>query len=104
LFPIEVFQDKSTYRHRRARVTIDFFDLALDEDLIRGRARVICEVYTAFVAQSLLPEGSNLDYLTSEASEHTNCARCFAALFERDREQARELFIASSDYLKSMSS
>lgn len=88
---------KATRGHarRRARVTIDFFELNNREELWRGRFRVIRELWGALerslegASQRSRRDASEvIDELTAADSPHTSCARNFVALFERDPEEA----------------
>jgi len=96
-------------RSRRARVTIDFFELDEREELWRERAEVIRNLYIALEA---LRQGDELlrdraaraiQTLLSPASEHTNCARSFRALYDRDRTRAVEIAERAQVYLESQS-
>ena len=97
-------------RSRRARVTIDFFELAEREELWRGRAEVIVSLYIALRAlQNDTEEKAReiatraISTLLSPASEHTNCARSFRALYDRDRARAAEIAERAQAYLDSQS-
>ena len=100
---------KTGPRRRRAEVTIDFFELDRREELWRGRAEAIRNLF--FVLERL-NKGSEaekeiaaeaLDTLLSPASAHTSCSRAFRALYESDRARAEEIFRAVLVYLKSQS-
>lgn len=84
-------------KKRRARVTIDFFDLAMREDLLRERAGIIVSMW---LAHRTLQNGSASDddkatarliieAAVSPRSPHTNCARAFRKLCEEDPQKAR---------------
>ena len=85
---VPVTKESSGARYRRGRVTIDFFDLALWEELILERASIIV---TIWLARSILlnPAASSvekamaqlkIDEHTSPQSPHTNCAKAFVRL------------------------
>lgn len=96
-------------RWRRARVTIDFFELDQREELWRERAQKIWNVYSTL---ELLRGGDverrslaarAIETLLSPASDHTSCGRAFRSLYEEDRAQAREIARAALEYLESQS-
>lgn len=96
-------------RRDRARVIIDFFELDRREELWRERADTIVAV---FIALRLLQTGGaserdlatrNIEWLTSPASRHTNCARAFRSLYETDPARAEEMARAAQAYLNSQS-
>lgn len=96
-------------RQRRAVVTIDFFELDAREELRRGRAIAILNLYTTL---ELLRTGDSrqrklarqaLAILVSPAAEHTNCVRAFQSLYRRDQQRADEIFRAARKYLESQS-
>lgn len=88
---------KRGLKNRRARVTIDFFDLAMREDLLRERAGVIVSMWLAY--QTLRGSGASdddrataqliIDAAISPKSPHTNCARAFHKLCAEDTQKAR---------------
>lgn len=96
-------------RSRRARVTIDFFELDEREELWRGRAGVIVSLFIASEALRLGDEALReratraIGVLLSPAGEHTNCARSFRALYDRDRSRAEEIAGRAQAYLDSQS-
>ncbi len=97
-------------RHRRARVTIDFFELDQREELWRGRAEVIVALFIAlWVQQNNTDEKARTvadraaTTLLSSASAHTNCARSFRELYRRDPLRAEEIADRAQAYLDSHS-
>jgi len=92
---------RNGFRHRRATVTIDFFDLTgiWREQLLRERARLLEELYSALEKE----DKNKVERLCSPASEHTNCARCFRKLYRKNPGEATELAEAASRYLNSQS-
>ncbi|MEW6129067.1 MAG: hypothetical protein AB1757_18660 [Acidobacteriota bacterium] len=92
----------------RAQVTIDFFRLAVTrEDLLRERALIIKSLYIAFLNKDnpnpLFRDDAQLtiDLALSETSPHTNCARSFYAVCEKDIQLAQQYYQAAVTYLKS---
>ena len=90
-------------------VTIDFFALAEREELLRGRAEKIRDLYLA-LARSEDRDPTMRDFanravasLLSPASEHANCARAFYRLFHDDRPRADTLAQTAQSYLDSQS-
>ncbi len=89
---------KRGHRHRRARVTIDFFALDIREELLKMRARIILSVWLAYKSlnnQSADAEDrdtaqSIINIALSPESDHTNCARSFHNLCQQDIQRARE--------------
>ena len=97
-------------RQRRAQVTVDFFELDQREELWRGRAKVIVALFIALRALQNEPEQRAREIATravttllSSASEHTNCARSFRALYDRDPQRAEEIAELAQAYLDSQS-
>jgi len=98
------------HRQRRARVTIDFFDLDIREELLRDRAILIKAIYIAF------EDRQHSDPLRRRAAEqtlcqielpmleHRNCARSFYRLCQSDAAAARQHFEAVIAYLDSLGS
>ncbi len=96
-------------RWRRARVTIDFFELDQREELWRERAE---KIVALFLALETLQSGSErnrelagraIEVLLSSASSHANCSRAFRALYQEDRDRAEEIARAAQFYLDSQS-
>src|SRR5579871_2914583 len=50
--PLPVSTDPGSYDYQRARVTIDFFELATREELLRERLRLICGLFVALKARA----------------------------------------------------
>lgn len=94
-------------RWRRAKVTIDFFELDQREELWRERAD---KIVALFLALEVLREGKDanrdlavhaIETLTSPAGPHTNCGRSFLSLYREDRTRAAEIAQSAQDYLDS---
>ncbi len=96
--PVPKAQEQDGARYWRARMTIDFFDLAVRDDLVRERSRIIIAIWTAFRLMQI--PGSTPDDVadaqrliiaaTSPSSPHTNCARAFYSLCQTDINTARD--------------
>jgi hypothetical protein len=94
---IPVPKRKRGKKYKRARITIDFFDLAMRDDLIRERSGVIVTLWLAHQTLNN-PHSSNedkdtaqliIDVATSRKSPHTNCARAFDGLCKEDPAKAQ---------------
>lgn len=105
--PIPRWQEEP--RRRRAEVTIDFFELDRREELLRGRAEMVRNLFIALeMLKSRSKENRELaarcvENVVSPTSEHTNCARAFRALYDSDRVRARKIAFAAQEYLGSHS-
>ncbi len=106
IVPIPKTKSRTSVRHRRARVTIDFFNLGLREELLEGRARVLDALWAFLELARILPEGEDrayaresVDLATAAAAPHASCARAFVALYGRDREQAKRYAGEAHGYL-----
>lgn len=85
-------------RYRRARVTIDLFELDTREDLLKARATIIGWLWMAL--RLLQTPGADAEdradalklvgLAKSPAAAHTNCARAFSKLYEQDIAKARQ--------------
>jgi hypothetical protein len=90
---------KSGPKYRRARVTIDFFDLDIRPELIEERARIIQNIWLAFMTISNRNSDEDLnaharkiiELALSPSSPHANCARSFHKLCQKNRHEARQL-------------
>ena len=98
-------------RHRRGRVTIDFFDLATRSDLIRERAGIIVTIWMAHrTLQNNQADADDkataqliIDTALSPQSAHTNCARAFYRLCEQDPQKARTYKTLAEPILRELS-
>lgn len=106
ILPIPKVKSRNSVRHRRARVTIDFFNLNLREELLEGRARVLDALWAFLELARLLPEGeerayarNSVDLTTAPDAPHASCARAFLALYDRDRGLARRYAVEAQGYL-----
>lgn len=85
-------------KYRRARVTIDLFELDTREDLLQQRAAIIDKLWLAHSVLQLpgVPDEMRadaqriLDLAQSPGSAHTNCARAFIKLCRTDEAKARK--------------
>lgn len=95
---------KSGAKHRRAVVTIDFFELDTREHLLFGRAQKITTIYLLRELLRLRPgEPSTHKVLRSElspASPHTTRGRAFDALCSSDPATAKGLYEKAAGYLE----
>lgn len=90
----------SGHDRARALVTIEFFkldDVAKRKNLLRERAVVIIALHPQLEKLAGGASGNTeaqkvVDGFTAPNAPHTNCARCFKGLFERDRAEARAVF------------
>lgn len=102
---IPVPRYKSGHRSRRARVTIDFFELDARENLREERAEAIAAIHTAVRLEQIGDESERtyarrvLKARTSSAAAHTNCARCFHRLCRTDPQRASLLAEAALEIL-----
>ena len=94
IVPVPKYTDPTTHENHRARVTINFFDLQEREELRRERAEVIQTIYLALGLENA-PETRRrrlaritIRQYTASGLQHTNCARCFVALYRRNPAQA----------------
>jgi hypothetical protein len=100
---------KSGPRWRRAKVTIDFFELNRREELQRERAEVLVELDNALAlldskASDVRKKNAEKDItrLRDASSRHASCARCACELYLRDRVKALTLFQEARDFLRSL--
>jgi hypothetical protein len=97
----------SEFRYRRARITIDFFQLDDREDLLRIRALVITNMWLAFDTlrdpQTPAERRKKAEHLIqlalSEKSEQTACARAFHQVCQTDPDTARQFNDLAEQYL-----
>lgn len=93
---------------RRARVTIDFFDLDVREELLRDRAFLVKATWVAYNnlnhADDLMRRDANqaIEQIAKPGFAHRNCARAFYDLCQVDPATARAYYKASIDYLDSL--
>lgn len=83
----------------RAVVTVDLFDLDLRETLIRQRAQQINHLWLALTMIRIGPTQEDRDLalsqvmaLTSSREPHTNCARAYKGIYDRDQDRALEIY------------
>ncbi|HEY1663179.1 MAG TPA: hypothetical protein VGI03_12235 [Verrucomicrobiae bacterium] len=97
----------------RALVTIEFFkldDTAKRKNLLRERAAIILAIYPQLEKLANGATGFEktdaqqiVNGFSSTTSAHTNCVRSFKALFERDRDEAKEVFDQAVKLITSIS-
>ena len=107
ILPVPAVKSARSVRHRRARVTIDFFQLDLREELLDGRARVIDALWFFLEFRADAPSeearafaGESVDLATAADGPHASCARAFVGLYERDRARAELYFREAHEYLR----
>jgi hypothetical protein len=96
---LPVPKGKRGRKYRRARITIDFFDLDIRPELIEERAGIILAVWLALetledagASADLKATAKNiLDAALSPKKPHTNCARSFYKLCKENKALAREV-------------
>jgi len=100
---------KNGPRWRRAKVTIDFFELNRREELRRERAEVLVELDKAFAILESNPTvhrrndaEEDIVRLRDDSSRHASCARCACNLYMQDRTKALQLFQEARDFLRSL--
>jgi hypothetical protein len=91
---------------RRAKVTIDFFELDIREPLIKQRAEVVKKMFEAFRDQAIHPDADrrkraakDLTRWRKASSEHTSCARSFYRLCQTDLNAALAAYRAAVTYI-----
>jgi hypothetical protein len=106
IFPVPMAARGHAYR--RARVTIDFFDLATREELLRERALLVKAIYVAFDNLEDKDQLRQRDALQTinqidqPKLAHRNCARSFHRLCRADAVTARRYYSAAIGYLASV--
>jgi hypothetical protein len=88
---------RNGHRRNRAKVTIDFFSLDIRDNLLKERAEIIDKLWLALTtaADSSIDQERKstaqriIDIAVAESSPHTNCARSFVMLYQRDRLRAK---------------
>ncbi|MFV8749901.1 hypothetical protein ACNOYE_05085 [Nannocystaceae bacterium ST9] len=105
LLPHPVQSDPMYHDYWRARVTIDFFDLA-SEEIITDRADALHHLATTLELTEIgdTPQVRQkaervAAELTSPRARHTACAKAFFRLWTTDRESARRIADRAADIL-----
>ncbi len=102
----------SAYKRRRGLVSIAFFRLddRKRKYLFRERATIIVNLhsYLKNANQASSSEEKKIymkliELMTKPSAPHTNCAQGFYKLYNRDPEEAYELFLLALSYLESIS-
>lgn len=95
------------HKHRRARVTIDFFELDMREDLLRLRAEVIQKLWLAFSTLQRSQISNEefqlaqriIDNARSPRTSQSACARAFYNLCLNDANLAQKFANEADDFL-----
>jgi hypothetical protein len=98
---LPVPKPKRGAKYRRARVTIDFFDLDIRPELIEERAGIIVAIWLAFEtledahapAERRATAQNIINAAISPKKPHTSCARAFYKLCQENRQLAHEFKI-----------
>lgn len=105
LVPVPKF--KSGWRHLRARVTIDFFKLAIREDLNVQRARILLNVWLAHRTLKTSTDATDradaeeiLQLANLAEFPHSNCTRTFIRLCQTDEARAGQYKEAAKQFLQ----
>jgi hypothetical protein len=101
------------YRRHRALVTIEFFKLddeAKRKNLMRERAAVIIALFPQLEKLANGAKGAAkrdardvVEGFTSSYSSHSNCARSYTELFQKNRADAKALFDGALRLMRSIS-
>jgi len=98
---------KRGHNYKRARVTIDFFELNEREELWYGRFSVIRElwralkdVHTGNDTYIVADSRERIKWYLSPGSPHTNCARVFYKAFRDDPALAASTYKAAKKYMR----
>ncbi len=98
----------STHDQRRAAVTIELFELDVREDLCRERAEVLDgliddleDVQTHPDVHRRTKAAKAIRRAQSKGSKHSNCAKCFVALYRIDPARAKRYANRATQYLNS---
>ncbi len=105
--PVPKNTSTSSFQYRRARVTIDFFQLDNREDLLRIRALIITNMWFAFeiLSDPQTPPDRHkkakriLKLALADKSEQTACARAFHEVCQTNPAQARQFNDLAEQYL-----
>jgi hypothetical protein len=105
---IAVPKNKKGIKHRRARVTIDFFELDVGrEELLLERALMLKALFLAMedLETAIKPwrrkaAEQTVALAVSESSAHTNCARAFVEVYKSNADLAAQYYEAVYDYLE----
>jgi hypothetical protein len=103
IIPKPTSKRPSSHKYRRAEVTIEFFALERREILRQQRAERIVALGMALSRLEKNPSDSlgntTVQFLTSAASPHCNCTRCFFELYRVNRTQAEKILQLAQAYL-----
>lgn len=107
VLPVPTTPRENTIKHRRARVTIDFFELDTRDDLLELRAQIIANLWLAFtIVQDAAASAARkrkaqkiIDLAVSPRFQQTNCARSFLRLCEQTPEVAEQFADAAEQML-----
>src|SRR5215213_8823865 len=96
--PVPKENDENKLNYKRARVTIDFFDLDTRDDLLWERAGIIVTLWQAHDVlknewasdEAKQAAQLHIDVSISPKSPHTSCAKAYSRLCIQDWESARK--------------
>jgi hypothetical protein len=99
-----------THKYWRAWVTIHLFALDGRERLLKGRAERIIALDMARTIEknpAVTPEerqraADSIERLKDPSSAHSNCVRCFDALYQKKPAEAEEIVAKADEYLNSL--
>jgi hypothetical protein len=97
----------SGFHYQRARVIIDFFRLAIREDLLFDRAKMICYFHVVLKSRAIIPPKSrkqkeldtDIENICSPQFPHSNCIRAFRHTYETDPQLAEKYYQEARKYL-----
>lgn len=98
----------SGFGHQRARLIIDFFRLAIREDLLFERANMISNFYVVLKSrETALPEfrkqlETGIERACSLQFPHSNCARAFRRTYNNNPQLAEGYYQEANQYLLGM--
>jgi hypothetical protein len=104
--PMPVSKDKTSYDYLRARVTIDLLRLEDRDDVLEDRAEVLAYLWVALItSQGTDPVASAdaetvLRHAVTVGARQCSCARSFVVTFRTDRDRAKSIFDAATEYLR----
>jgi hypothetical protein len=107
--PVPTARTKKSYKYRRARVTIDFFGLALRDELVFDRLQAIIHLWAIL---KKLKKGKSapekregeeeVEIAVADGSLQANCARSYRDLYRRNRRRAEAWRKVAIKVLKQM--
>ena len=104
--PLPRSSEAASYAYQRARVTIDFFELATREELVRERLRIMGSLWLALRGEAQAgSEAAQAEFAgyvklyCDPAHPHCNFARSYKRLFDTNREKAQALAASAKKLL-----